>query len=138
MRSLAEMENVRERARRDADNAKQFAIQGFSKNLLEVADVLRLAIEAAPADVVAANAQLKSVMEGVQATERILLRVLGDHGVKSFNPMGDKFDPNLHNALFEADDPSKDPGTVCVVTKIGYRLHERILRPASVGVVRSR
>jgi molecular chaperone GrpE len=73
----------------------------------------------------------------VQATEKILLQVLKKQGVEQFNPEGDKFDPNLHNALFEVPDGTKEAGVVAVVTKRGYRLHERVIRPAEVGVTRA-
>jgi len=141
VRSLAEMENVRTRSRRDVDNAKLFGIQGFAKDLLSVADVLRLALEHMPKEAKDAtagdsNEPIKQLVVGVEMTERELLKVFDKHGLKQVDPANQPFDPNLHNAIFELDDPAKEPGTVAFVQKKGYTLNDRPLRPADVGVVR--
>jgi len=149
-RALAEMENVRARAAREVDGAKKFAVQGFAKSMLDVADNLERAAAAVPKDALnpkegadpkeeadKLRGLLKGLLDGVGATERVLLHVFKMNGLEQYNPEGEKFDPNLHNALFEVPDPSKEPGTVGVVTKRGYRMHERVVRPAEVGVVRA-
>lgn len=118
------------------DDAKQFGIQSFCKDLLSVADTLALASENIPAEQLE-NAVVKSMHEGLKLTESQLLKVFKDHGVETINPEGEKFDPNFHEALFQQPIPDKEPGTVFVVTKIGYKLNERVLRPAMVGVVKN-
>ncbi|GFH06728.1 GrpE protein homolog, partial [Haematococcus lacustris] len=147
-RALAEMENVRQRTAREMDNAKKFAVQGFVKSILDVADNLERAAASVPADALAeepgkelSTEQLRKLLrglqEGVGATERILLQVLKSNNVEQYNPLNQQFDPNLHNALFELPDASKEPGTVGAVTKRGYKLFDRVIRPAEVGVVRA-
>ncbi|KAF5841589.1 GrpE-domain-containing protein [Dunaliella salina] len=146
-RSLAEMENLRMRTTREVENAKKFAIQSFLKNILDVADNLERAYGAVPPDALseeegkaldAARLRnlLKGMMGGVATTEKIFLQALSKEGVQQYNPEGEKFDPNFHNALFEMVDPSKEPGQIGQVTKRGYTLHDRVIRPAEVGVVR--
>lgn len=137
LRVLAEMENVRMIARRDVDNAKKYAITPFAKAILSVADNLGLALKAVPETVVNADdadPQLKGLFTGVGATEAELLKVFSQHGIQRFGDVGDKFDPNKYQAMFEAPMPDSEPGTVISVTKSGYTLGDRILRPAEVGV----
>ena len=141
-RSLADAENTRIRMRKQVEDAKVFGIQNFCKDLLEVADVLHTAIETVPIDAIQndnseANQILKNLYSGLQMTEKQLQTVFRRHGLTQINPIGEKFDPNSHQALFEAVQPDKEPGTVAVVTKIGYKLKERTIRPAMVGVVKA-
>eukprot|EP00877_Chromochloris_zofingiensis_P001167 jgi/Chrzof1/11050/Cz05g21220.t1 len=142
-RSLAEMENLRQRTSRQIDNAQKFAIQGFAKNLLDVADDLQRAAESVPPEVLKDGSKvqlekalglLKSLLQGVNITERNFLRLLEKNGIEQFNPMGHKFDPHLHDAKFEVPDATKEPGTVVFVSKRGYKMHDRVLRAAEVGV----
>lgn len=137
-RALAESENMRVRLQRQIEEAKVFGIQSFSKDLLEVADILGMAVDSVPKETVKStdNPVLKSLYEGVSMTEKQLQTVFRRHGIIQINPVGQKFDPNEHHAIFEAEDASKEPGTVSVVTKIGYKLKERTIRPAMVGVVK--
>lgn len=146
MRSLAEMENVRTRSTREVDNAKRFGPQALVKDLLDVPDNLERAAASVPQAVIDGDEEadaeklkklLRGLLEGVRATEKILMQVLRKQGVERYDPAGEKFDPNLHSALFEVPDGTKDPGVVAVVTKKGYRLHERVIRPADVGVTRA-
>lgn len=123
--------------RREVNDAKQYGIQNFVKDLLEVADVLGKATESVPKDALENNSHLKSLYQGLQMTEAQLLSVFKRYGVTQMDPLGEKFNPNHHEALFELQDPSKEPGTVGIVTKIGYKLQERVVRPALVGVVKS-
>lgn len=136
-RALAESENVRIRMRKQVEDAKIYAIQGFCKDLLDVADVFGKAIESVPADAVKANADFKNLYDGVVMTEQQLQSIFRRHGLVAVNPVGDKFNPNEHHAMFEIEDNTKEPGTVSIVTKIGYKLHDRTIRPAMVGVVKA-
>lgn len=135
MRSLAETENVRTRSQKLVSDAKQFGIQSFSKDLLEVADILEKATESVPKDELDNNEHLKNLFEGLTMTNTQLQKVFGNHGLEKVDPVGEKFDPNFHEAIFMMPSPGKDAGTVAVVTKIGYRLNGRSLRAALVGVV---
>jgi len=138
-RSLAETENVRRRMKKQVDDAKLFGIQGFCKDLLEVADVLNKATESVPQDqLTKENPHLTSLYEGLTMTNTQLVKVFARHGLEKIEPSeGDKFNPHMHEALFQVPAPGKENGTVAVVTKIGYQLHERTIRPALVGVVKS-
>ncbi|RWS08544.1 grpE protein 1-like protein [Dinothrombium tinctorium] len=135
-RALADGENSRVRLRREIDEAKIYGIQNFSKDLLDVADVLEKAITTVPQDAINSNQHLKTLVEGVNLTEKQLQNVFRRHGLIKINPIGCKFDPNEHHAMFEVDVESKEPGTVAEVIKIGYKLHDRTIRPALVGVVK--
>ena len=131
------MENVRERARREVALAKQFAIQNFSKDLLTVADCLEMALQSVKS-VTFQEESAKQLVSGVDLTEKELQKVFSRYGVLPIDPAGVKFDPNRHQALFEVDDSTKEPGIVAAVMKRGYALHDRTIRPAQVGVVKSR
>ncbi|MEE6507950.1 hypothetical protein FKM82_017751 [Ascaphus truei] len=136
-RALADTENLRQRSQKLAEEAKLYGIQGFCKDLLEVADILEKATESVPKEEIKAdNPHLKSLYEGLVMTEVQMQKVLNKHGVFKLNPVGAKFDPYEHEALFHAPVEGKQPGTIALVTKVGYKLHERTLRPALVGVVK--
>lgn len=136
-RALADTENVRRRSQRMIEDGKIFGIQSFCKDLLEVADILQKATESVPKEELNdANPHLKSLYEGLILTESQLQKVFTKHGLVPLNPIDAKFDPYEHEALFQVPMEGKDPGTVGVVTKIGYKLHNRIVRPAIVGVVK--
>ncbi|XP_021849025.1 grpE protein homolog 1, mitochondrial isoform X2 [Spinacia oleracea] len=143
LRSYAEMENVMERTRRDAENSKKFAVQSFAKNLLDVADNLGRAASVTreslkkidvSQDTVGAMPLLKTLLEGVEMTDKQLAEVFRKAGIEKYDPTNEQFDPNRHNAVFQVPDNSKPPETVAVVLKAGYTLHDRIIRPAEVGV----
>lgn len=134
-RALAENENIRKRFQKQVEEAKLFGIQGFCKDLLEVADVLNKATECVPKEEVTDNnPHLKNLYEGLTMTETILKNVFTRHGLEVVNPLDEKFNPNYHEALFEQEVEGKPAGTVVVVSKTGYKLHERVIRPALVGV----
>jgi molecular chaperone GrpE len=142
MRALAEAENVRTRMMKQVDDAKIFGIQGFCKDLLEVADVLNLAIENTNPNKTnvnpAANAseQLNSMFNGLVMTEKSLLKIFEKHGLTQIKPAkGDAFDPNLHDAIFRVPDEESKSGTVFTSTKTGFILRGRVIRAAQVGVV---
>lgn len=134
MRALADAENARKRASKDREDASKFAIAGFSRDLLSVADNLRRAIDAAPQDVIETIPQMKNLMDGIEATERELLRGFEKNGIKKIDPINERFDPNFHEVMFEAPFPDKENGTIIQVLEAGYTINERILRPARVGI----
>lgn len=117
------------------DDAKIFGIQSFCKDLLEVHDILGHATEAVPKEELNdKNPHLKGLYDGLTMTRAQLNTVFKRNGLEQINPIDAKFDPNYHEALFQQEVPNKDPNTVVVVSKIGYKLHERVIRPALVGV----
>ncbi|EOY12230.1 Co-chaperone GrpE family protein, putative isoform 2, partial [Theobroma cacao] len=143
VRTLAEMENVMARTRREAENSKKFAIQNFAKGLLDVADNLGRASTHVKGsfskideskETVGAVPLLKTLLEGVEMTEKQLGEVFRKFGVEKFDPTNEPFDPHRHNAVFQVPDNSKPPGTVAHVLKAGYMLYDRVIRPAEVGV----
>ncbi|CAH1257876.1 GRPEL1 [Branchiostoma lanceolatum] len=137
VRALAETENVRQRMKQQLADAKLYGIQSFCKDLLEVADVLQKATETVPAEEMKNNPTLKTLFEGLKMTETQMQKVFSRNGLEMLNPVGEKFDPNFHEALFMAPMEGKEPGTVAVVSKVGYTLHNRVVRPALVGVVKA-
>lgn len=143
LRSYAEVENMMERTRRESENSKKFAIQNFAKGLLDVADNLGRASSVAKEsflkldpskDTTGAVEQLKTLLEGVEMIEKQLIEVFKKFGLEKYSPVDEEFDPNRHNAVFQVPDVSKPAGQVAVVLKAGYLLHDRIIRPAEVGV----
>uniref|UniRef100_A0A7E4V178 GrpE protein homolog n=1 Tax=Panagrellus redivivus TaxID=6233 RepID=A0A7E4V178_PANRE len=136
-RALAETENVRGRGQKQTEAAKIFAVQSFCKDLLEVADVLDLAINAVKPEVIAANSDIKNLHDGVVMMKTVLHKTFEKHGLTQISPEGEKFDPNLHEAVFQVPkgQTQHQPGHVGVVMKLGYSLHGRPIRPAQVGVV---
>ncbi|CAN9509690.1 unnamed protein product [Ophioblennius macclurei] len=137
-RALADTENLRTRTQKMIEDAKLYGIQGFCKDLLEVADILEKATESVPKEeVTSQNPHLKNLYDGLVMTEVQIQKVFAKHGLSRLNPDGAKFDPYEHEALFHAPVEGKEPGTVAVVTKVGYKLHGRTLRPALVGVAKA-
>ena len=135
LRTLAEMENLRRRTEREVADAKAYGVTGFARDMLTVVDNLARALEQLPAEArAAADPQIQSVIEGVELTARDLEAVLGRHGVKKLDPKGQKFDPNFHQAMFEAPDENVPAGTVSQVVQSGWTIGERVLRPAMVGI----
>ncbi|XP_063632346.1 grpE protein homolog, mitochondrial [Cydia splendana] len=141
-RALAEGENVRRRMVKQVEDAKSFAIQSFCKDLLDVADTLSVAAESVPESALGeggaegAAAALRSLHDGVRLTRAMLTQVFTRHGLVAVSPLREKFDPNLHEALFQQEVEGAEPGTVVAVSKVGYKLHERCVRPALVGVAK--
>jgi molecular chaperone GrpE len=137
LRSLAEMENLRRRTERQVADARDYGIAGFARDILAVADNMGRALGALDADLrEKADAGTKALLDGVELTERELIKALEKHGVKKFEPLGEKFDPNLHQAMFEIPDASRPAGTVAQVVQAGYMIGDRVLRPALVGVAK--
>jgi len=133
LRALAETENVRRRAQREREDASKYAVAGFAKDLLTAADNLRRALDSFP-EAAVRDEPARSLLEGVAATERELLGVFERHGIKRIDPKGERFDHNFHQAIFEVERPETPGGTIVEVLQPGYVLHDRLLRPAMVGV----
>jgi len=135
MRSLAEMENLRRRTERDVADARTYGITGFARDMVAVADNVRRGLDAVPAELRdGADTGIKALLEGSELRERELLKGFEKHNIKKLEPLGAKFDPNLHQAMYEVPDPSVPAGSVVQVVQAGYTIGDRILRPALVGV----
>lgn len=138
LRALAEAENTRRRAERDRNDATQYAVTRFARDLLHVSDNLRRALSHLTPEVQAeAVPTVKAVLEGVEATERELTTTLERHGIRAIEAEGAKFDPNLHQAIAEVPADDKTPGSVVNVVQTGYIIADRLLRPAMVTVARA-
>jgi molecular chaperone GrpE len=136
-RALAEAENTRRRAERSLDEVRQYAIANFAREMLSVVDNLRRAVDAAGRNPVK-SVEDAALLEGVRSTERMLTQALERFGVRKIEARDAPFDPALHEAVMEADDPEREPGTVAEVIEDGYTIHDRLLRPARVAVVKRR
>jgi molecular chaperone GrpE len=138
LRTLAEMENLRKRTDREIADARVYGVTGFARDVLAVADNMHRALETlGPALRAEADATVKALIEGVELTERELMKVLEKNGVKKFSPQGEKFDPNVHQAMYEVRDSDLPNGSVAQVIQAGYMLGDRVLRPALVGVAKA-
>jgi molecular chaperone GrpE len=136
LRAAAEMENMRRRYEREMADARQYAVTGFAREVLSIGDNLNRAIAAVPDDARKEGGAITVLLDGVEMTERELHRVLGKHGVVKLEPEGKKFDPNLHQAIFEVEHDEAPHGTVVEVVQAGYSIGDRVLRPAMVGVAK--
>jgi molecular chaperone GrpE len=135
LRALAETENVRRRAQREREDAGKYAVSGFAKDLLSAADNLRRALDSLPEDKVR-DELTRKLLDGVAATERELLAVFERHGIRRIDAKGERFDHNFHQAIYEVERTDEPPGTIVEVLQPGYLLHDRLLRPAMVGVAK--
>ena len=134
LRALAEMENLRRRTEREVADSRLYSVTSFARDLLVVADNMRRALEAVTPELRASTqSAAKALVDGVELTERELLKALEKNGVRQFTPLGEKFDPNLHQAMFEVPDATVPAGSVVQVVQPGYMIGDRILRPALVG-----
>ncbi len=136
LRSMADNENLRRRAQREKEDASKYAISNFARDLCEIADNLRRAIDSVPEERRQDEA-VKPLLEGVEMTEKALLNLFERYGIRPVHPHGEKFDPNLHEALSEAHDEEAAPGTVLHVIQTGYAIKDRLLRPARVVVAKA-
>jgi molecular chaperone GrpE len=136
LRAMAEIENVRRRGEREVNDTRQYAVAKFAGDMLDVADNMARALANTPAEARENDPAVKTLVEGVELTEKTMLRALEKHGVKKVEPQGERFDPNFHQAIFEVPDPSVPSGTVAQVVQVGYSIGSRVLRPAMVGVAR--
>jgi molecular chaperone GrpE len=136
LRALAEAENVRRRAERDKQDASKYAIASFAREILPVGDNLRRALDSIDADARKSSDAVETLVTGVEMTERDLISALERSGISRIDPLGQRFDSNAHEALFEIPDETKPQGTVAQVIEVGYMLNDRLLRPAKVGVTK--
>jgi molecular chaperone GrpE len=137
LRVLAEMENLRRRTEREIADSRAYGISSFARDILAVADNMDRALQALDSEIrEKADGSVKALLDGVELTERELHKVLEKHGVRKFEPLGEKFDPNLHQAMFEQQDESRPAGTVAQVIQPGYTIAGRVLRPALVAVAK--
>ena len=136
LRALAETENVRRRARKDVTDANRYGIANFARDMLSVSDNMARALDSIPADAREESEIVKAIAEGVEMTAREMASALERHGIRQDIPLGEKFDYNLHQAMFEAKDSDQPDGTIIEVVQAGYMIGERLLRPAMVGVAK--
>jgi len=136
LRALAETENVRKRADREREEVAKYGITSLARDIVGIADNLRRALESVPAESKESDARIKSLREGVALTQQEFEAVLARHGIERIEPLGELFDHNFHQAMFEIEDKEHSAGTVVQVLQEGYRIHDRLLRPAMVGVAK--
>lgn len=137
LRALAETENQRRRGQREREDAQRYGSASFAKDLLDVADNLRRALASVSSDEVQ-DERVKALIEGVAATERTLVAAFERNGIRRIEPnLGDRFDFNIHQAMFEVENSGRPPGSVVQVLQAGYQMHDRLLRPALVGVAKA-
>jgi molecular chaperone GrpE len=136
LRALAETENLRRRGQREREETQRYAPAPLIRDLLGVADNLRRAIESVPGEAVAGDEALRALLDGVEMTERELKTIFERHDIVKIDPVGERLDPHRHEAMFEVPDPDSPEGTIVQVVQVGYMLHDRLLRPARVGVAK--
>jgi len=134
MRALAETENTRRQGERRVQDAQQYAITNFARELLQVVDNLRRALDATTAGAEARTGN--GLIEGEAATDRVLTQILNRFGVQELNALNEPFDPQIHEAVMETEETSRPPGSVVQVLENGYKIHDRLLRPARVVVAK--
>jgi len=132
LRALAESENVRRRAAKERDDTAKYAVANFARDMLAIADNLRRALDNAPRDDASQN-----FVQGLDLTERTLLSALERYGIRKLDPKGERFNHDLHEAMFEVPIADAPPGTIVQVLEPGYMIHDRLLRPARVGVAKA-
>lgn len=137
LRAMAETENTRRRAQREREDAAKFGVTAFARDLLGVADNLRRALDAVSPERLAEDEALKNLHDGIAATMREFDAAFSRQSIRRLWPMGEKFDSHLHQAMFEMPSATEAPGTIVQVLQAGYTLHERLLRPAMVGVAKA-
>ena len=136
LRALADTENARRRARKDVEDARTYAISRFAEDLLGVADNLARALDSIPAEQRESDEAVKAIADGIEMTARDFESVLARHGITRIEPLGERFDYNLHQALFETAETDQSDGTVVHVLQTGYTIGDRLLRAAMVGVAK--
>ena len=134
LRALAETENTRRRAERELADMSKYAVTGFARDLVSVLENLQRALDSIPADLKESQPAVNNLAVGVEMTLKELLGIFNRQGIERIDPMGQKFDHNLHQAIAQIDTPDADAGTVVQVLQAGYKIHDRLLRPAMVGV----
>ena len=134
LRALAETENTRRRAERELQDMSKYAVTGFAKDLVSVLENLQRALDSIPAEMKDSQPAVKNLAVGVEMTLNELLGIFNRQGIQRIDPMGQKFDHNFHQAVAQIDTPDAEPGIVVQVLQAGYVIHDRLLRPAMVGV----
>ena len=136
LRAMAETENIRRRSEREKADSRKYAVTDFARDMLAVADNLQRALAAVTDDARAGNPEVAQLLEGLELIRKELQGHFGKHGIKEIDPMGEKLDPNLHQAVVQLDDPEAAQGTIVQVMQPGYVIHDRLLRAAMVGVAK--
>ena len=134
LRSLADGENLRKRTMKEIADAKKYSHMSFIRDLVSSVDNLQRALEAVPDDKSQLSEPIKNLVIGLEIVEKEVLNTFEKHSLKQINPIGEKFDYNIHQAMFEVPTTDKDPGFVVEVSQKGYLLHDRLVRPAMVGI----
>ena len=138
LRALADMENLRKRTEREVADSRLYSVTSFARDILNVADNMHRALNALDVGLrERADAGVKALLDGVELTERELLNALEKHGVKKLEPVGLKFDPNMHQAMYEVPDSTTPAGHVVQVIQAGYMIGDRVLRPALVAIAKA-
>ena len=136
-RAAAEMENTKRRAQRDVEQANKYGALGFIRDLTTPLDNMQRALESAPTERDDLDETYKNILIGLEMTVQEVTKIMEKHGVKVISPIGEKFDYNLHQAMFEVPTDEAEPGTIMAVAQDGYVLHDRLIRPAMVGVAKA-
>lgn len=137
LRAMAEADNTRKRLLRERDDIRKYAVSGFARDILDFSDNFRRALDSIPDDMMNdTDERIKNVITGVQTMEKELLKTLEKHNIKKIEPMGEIFNPNFHEAMFEAPGTGQPAGTIIELIEPGYVLHDRLLRPARVGIAK--
>lgn len=134
LRALAETENTRRRAERELADMSKYAVTGFARDLVSVLENLQRAVDSIPVEMKETQPAVANLAIGVEMTLKELLGVFNRQGIERIDPMGQKFDHNFHQAIAQIDTPDAEAGTVVQVLQAGYKIHDRLLRPAMVGV----
>ena len=137
LRALADLENTRRRAAREVSDIRKYAASGLAKELLNVSDNLRRALEIVTEEMREGDDGVKNLVLGIEMVEKEMLAAFERQGIKRLNPLGEPFDHNFHQAMYEKEDTSYPAGTVAEVMQAGYIIHDRLLRPAMVAVSKS-
>lgn len=136
VRAVAETENIRKRNARERQDISKYAVSSFAKDLLDFSDNFRRAMDSVPAELLEEDERIKNTLGGIEAMERELLKIFEKHGIQKMEPMDEIFDPNFHEVMFESPGSGKPAGTIVQIIEPGYMLHDRLLRPARVGIAK--
>ena len=138
LRAVADSENIRKRSEREKEQTRKFGIANFAKDLLSIADNLGRALDAAPKNEDIKDDAIKNFVIGIQMTEQELQKAFDKNNIRKIDPIGEKFDYNFHQAMFEVEETDQEPGVIVQVLQPGYAIDDRILRPAMVGVSKAK
>ena len=136
MRALAEAENTRRRGLKDREDIRKYAVAEFARDLLDFSDNFGRALGAIPPELMELDERLKNVLTGIEDMETVLLKTFDKHGIKKIEPMDEQFNPNFHEVMFETPGTGKPAGTIIQIIEPGYVLHDRLLKPARVGIAK--